>query len=63
MNLMSLHTFSPKLLKFYIFIIYIDRWKKKNPLCIANKRVVIYAFLVCKFFGLKIWLCTIFDKF
>ena len=34
-----------------------------DPAFFLIKLVVIYAFLVCKFFGLKIWSCKIVDKF
>ena len=32
-------------------------------LLIREKNVAIYAFLRCKIFSLKIWVCKIFDKF
>ena len=69
MNLVGLHTFSPKLLKSYIFlsiltkdgtkIIYIEIYAVLS----ITKIFAIHPLLVCKFFGLKIQTCKLFDKF
>ena len=63
------HTFPPKPLIFYIFNSISPKFGPRPFLLkftlfqrLAQK-VAIHAFLVCKNFGKKIWLCKIFDKF
>jgi len=57
------HTFSPKLLKFYILIL-ISIKKDQNDLCWnLTCFIVIFASLVCKFFYPNIRSCKIFEHF
>ena len=69
MTLVGLHTFSPKLLKSYIFLSILTKDGTKiifieiYAVLSITKVVAIHPLLVCKFFGLKIQTCKLFDKF